>query len=327
MTQLLTQPVPVVDWNATDDEWLHARNRGLGGSDILAVLGFSRYRTPWDVWAEKTGVRSWQDEGSDAAELGSDLESWLEGRATRLLGLPVVRTEHRTYAHPAYPWRMCSPDGIATDGRLTEYKTAGLASGFGIPSGWAEGGIPLGYEFQCRWSLHVMDAPAAEVVALIAGMGLVHRTITRDFAVEADMVAQVSDWYERHIVAGVEPPLGAADNDLMQRLYPRSNGKDIDLADTDALELWAAYRSSRDRESAAKTEKETAGAALKALLGEHERGLVGKTPIVTWSPKKGAVEWARLVADLVKQHNIPAPNPEAYRKPSTRSISVKDAQI
>lgn len=324
MTQTLARAVPVIGWDAADDEWLHARNRGLGGSDILAVLGFSRYRTPWDVWAEKTGVRSWQDEGSDSAELGKDLEPWLEQQAAKLLGQEVVQTGHRTYAHAEYPWRMCSPDGVVADGRLAEYKTAGLASGFGIPAGWEDGGIPLGYEFQCRWSLHVMDRPAAEIVALIAGLGVVHRTVTRDFAIETDMVAQVSEWRERHIVAGVEPPMGAVDNEAMARLYPRSNGNDIDLTDTDALELWQRYRDARDRETSANTEKKAAGAALKALIGEHERALVNESVIATWAPKKGAVEWPRLLADLVEQHSIPAPNPEAYRKPSTRSINVKD---
>lgn len=324
MTQILARAVPVVDWGATDDEWLHARNRGLGGSDILAVLGFSRYRTPWDVWAEKTGVRSWQDEGSDSAELGKDLEPWLETQAAKLLGQPVTRAEHRTYAHPEYRWRMCSPDGLVADGRLAEYKTAGLASGFGIPAGWDDGGIPLGYEFQVRWSLHVMDRPAAEIIGLIAGLGVVHRTVVRDLAIEADMVAQVADWHQQHIVAGVEPPMGAVDNEAMARLYPRSNGNDIDLTCTDALELWQRYRDARDREAAANAEKKAAGAALKALIGEHERALVNESVIATWAPKKGAVEWPRLLADLVEQHGIPAPNPEAYRKPSTRSINVKD---
>lgn len=324
MTLTLASPVPVVGWDATDDEWLFARNHGLGGSDILAVLGFSRYRTPWDVWAEKTGVRSWQDEGSDSAELGKDLEPWLQGQAAKLLCQPVTQTEHRTYSHPIHTWRMCSPDGLVADGRLAEYKTAGLASGFGIPAGWEDGGIPLGYEFQCRWSLHVMDAPAAEIVALIAGLGVVHRTVTRDMAIEADMVAQVAEWREEHIVARVEPPMGAVDNEAMARLYPRSNGNDIDLTGTAALELWQAYRDARDRETAANAEKKAAGAALKALMGDHERGLFNDAVIATWAPKKGQVDWPRLLAELVERHQIPTPNPEAYRKPSTRSISVKD---
>lgn len=326
MTQTLTGPIPAVGWDASEEEWLHARKYGLGGSDILAVLGFSNYRTPWDVWAEKTGVRSWQDEGSHAADLGKDLEPWLIEQAARILGVPVSATAYRTYMHPVFGWQRCSPDGMAADGRLVEAKTAGLASGFGTPAGWADGGIPLGYEFQVRWSLYVMDSPAAEIVALIAGMGLQRRTVVRDAAIEHDLVGQVSDWYEQHVVAGIEPPFGAVDNAAMARLYPRSNGAEVDLTDhPDAVELWHGYRDALDREKQAKAEKETAGAGLKKLLGDNDRGVVDGNTIATWSNKKGSVEWPRVVADLVEKHGIPAPNPDEYRKPATRSLNVKDA--
>lgn len=326
MTATLTGPVGVIGWDLDDDAWREARKQGLGGSDISAVLGFSTYRSPWAVWAEKTGVRSWQDdESSDAADLGTELEPWLLGKAARILGVPVRQTEFRTYAHPQHRWRTCSPDGVCDDGTLVELKTAGLASGYGTPAGWAEGGTPLGYEFQCRWSMHVMDAARIELVGLVAGMGVVHRTFHRDFAVEADLVDQVSAWHLRHVVEGVEPALGAVDNDLMAKLYPRVSADEVDLTGTEAEDLWAAYLNARRRESAAKADKETAGAALKRLLGEAEVGKVGDQVIAKWSAKKGHVDWPALVADLVETHGVPAPNPESYRKPSSRSLNVKES--
>lgn len=322
----LTGPVGVIGWDVDDDEWRAGRKGGLGGSDISAVLGFSSYRSPWAVWAEKTGVRSWQDdESSAAADLGVELEPWLLAKTARILGQPVSQTEFRTYAHPQHRWRTCSPDGLCADGALVELKTAGLASGYGTPPGWAEGGTPLGYEFQCRWSMHVMDAPRIELVGLVAGMGIVHRTFHREVAVEADLVDQVSTWHRRHIVDGVEPALGAVDNDMMARLYPTCAGTDVDLAGTEAEDLWRTYLAARKRESAAKSDKEAAGAALKNLLGVNETGRVGDQVIAKWSPKKGAVDWPALVAELVETYGVPAPNPEQYRKPSSRSLHVKEA--
>lgn len=327
MTQTLAGPIPAVGWDVTEDEWLNARRFGLGGSDILAILGFSNYRTPWDVWAEKAGVRSWQDEGSHAADLGKDLEPWLIEQASRILGVPVSAPAYRTYQHPEFGWQRCSPDAIAADGRLVEAKTAGLASGYGTPAGWADDSIPLGYEFQVRWSLYVMNAPSAEIIALIAGMGLQRRTVVRDLTIEYDLVSQVTDWYQQHVAAGAEPPFGQVDNAAMAKLFPRCAPKtEVDLTGRDdAVELWHAYRDARDRESAAKAEKETAGAALKKLIGDNERAVVDGNTIATWSNKKGAVDWPRVVADLVEKHGVPAPNPDEYRKPSTRSLNVKDA--
>jgi putative phage-type endonuclease len=326
MTDVLTGPVGVIGWDLSDDAWREARKAGLGGSDISAVLGFSSYQSPWAVWAEKTGVRSWQDDDqSAAAELGCELEPWLLSKASRLLGVNVEQPGFRTYAHPQHRWRTCSPDGISPLG-LVECKTAGLASGFGTPAGWADGGTPLGYEFQCRWSMHVMDVDRIDLIGLVAGMGVVHRTFHRDLAIEADLVDQVSAWHRRHIVEGIEPALGAVDNDLMARLYPNASpGAEIDLTGTDAEDLWRAYLSARRRESQAKADKETAGAALKNLIGSNEIGRIGEQQIAKWSAKKGHVDWPRLIADLVETHGIPAPNPESYRKPSTRSLTVKES--
>lgn len=324
-TETISAPVGVIGWDLSDDDWREARRAGLGGSDISAVLGFSGYTSPWAVWADKTGVRSWHDDHfSAAADLGVELEPWLLAKASRMLDVEVRQPEFRTYAHPLFRWRTCSPDGVTELG-LVEAKTAGLASGFGSPHGWADGGTPLGYEFQCRWSLHVMDAERIDLIGLVAGMGVVHRTFQRNMAIEADLVDQVSDWHRLHIVNGVEPPLGAVDNNDMLRRYPTTTGQPVDLSGTDALELHFAYLEARRRESAAKADKEAAGAALKNLIGVGEVAVVDDRELAKWSAKKGHVDWPALVAELVETHGIPAPNPEQYRKPSSRSLYVKEA--
>jgi putative phage-type endonuclease len=318
--------VPVLGWEAARPEWLAARRKGLGASDVAAVLGFSNYTSPWQVWAEKLDVRRPPDQPSAAADLGTALEPWLIEQATHLIGQPVVRTAAQLYRHPDYPWRMCSPDGRTGAGDIgVQAKTAGLASGFGPPKGWDDGGIPLGYELQCRWECHVMGWDTVELVALVANYGLLRRTVVRDLAIEADLVAQVSQWWDRHIVAGEEPPLGAADNQVMAELFPTAApGEVVELDDTSAVEAWIAYRDARDRERAAAIDKKTAGAHLKHLIGAAWGGKVDGRLIATWADKQGHVDWPRLVADLAETAGMPAPNPELYRKPSTRTLTVKD---
>jgi predicted phage-related endonuclease len=46
----------------TPEQWLADRRKCIGGSDIDAILGLSPYRTPVDVWAEKTGRSPGQGE-------------------------------------------------------------------------------------------------------------------------------------------------------------------------------------------------------------------------------------------------------------------------
>lgn len=321
--------VPITDWDAPDEQWLEDRRSGVGGSDVLSLLGFSKYRSPWEVWREKTGQSPIDTESpSAAASLGTALEPWLIEQASTVLEIPVYRTATRTYGHSEYPWRRCSPDGVTADGRLVEAKTAGLASGFGTPPGWADDGIPLGYEFQVRWGLHVMGAPAAEIIALVAGLGLIRRTVQRDMKIEAAMVRQVSAWWHKHVVEGVEPDLTGADAAVIAELYPTADAKkEVRLDETDALEHWELYLASQEREKAAKTEKERAGAQLKALLGDATKGLVDGNVIVAWPEVKGKVNHSRLLADLtpaLEAAKIPVPDPEDYRGPRTRRLSVKE---
>lgn len=325
---LITNAIPVTGWEATEEQWLEHRRSGCGGSDVLALLGFSRYRSEWEVWREKTGASAIDTESpSDAAALGNALEPWLIDQASAVLEAPVVRTAARTYAHPEHPWRRCSPDGVTADGRLVEAKTAGLASGFGTPPGWADNGLPLGYEFQVRWGLHVMDAPAAEVVALVAGLGLIRRTVERDLAVEAKMVAQVSAWWQRHVLEGVEPALGGADAALIAELYPRVERESVDLDDTDALEHWEVYLAAHEAEKAAAARKQAAGSELKALIGDAGEGRVEGNVIATWGESKGRVNYTRLLAHLAPEleaAGIEPPDPDDYRGAPSRRLNVKD---
>jgi putative phage-type endonuclease len=335
LLDLQSEATPVIGWSATRLGWLEGRRSGIGGSDVAAALGMSRYTSPWELWADKTGRTELdaEESPSEAAELGNALEPWLLEQVARKVGEPAYRTPFKTYAHPEHPWRMCSPDGILADGRLVECKTAGLASGFGTPAGWGPDEIPLAYEFQARWAMHVMDAPAVEFIALVANLGVVHRTVERDLGVEFELVSQLSEWLDRHVVGDEEPAFTAGDAAILAELYPVAGTgedgkpKEIKLDDTDAVIHWENYRAAAEREKAGKADKEAAGAELKLLLGDAAIGKVEGKTLVTWQNRKGNTNWKSLFADLAPQletANIPVPDPEKYRGAPSRLLSVKE---
>ena len=39
----------------TREQFLRERRSGIGGSDVAAILGLSRWKTAYQVWQEKTG--------------------------------------------------------------------------------------------------------------------------------------------------------------------------------------------------------------------------------------------------------------------------------
>jgi putative phage-type endonuclease len=317
-------PVPVLGWDAPRNLWLGFRRAGIGASDVAALLGLiPQWCTPWQLWAVKRGIMP-EDELGEAAELGQLLEPWIIEQAPRLLGMDVQRTPHMLYRSELYPWRQVSPDAIAEDGSLVEAKTAKLAS-YGDPEGWEEGGVPLAYELQGRWQMHVMNRPRVHFVALVAGLGLLVRTIERHLPTEFSLIEQVIEWRERHIIGGIEPEVDAYDVTALAARYNTPKPESVLILTGSALADAIAYRDAVARESQAARDKKGPKARLQALLGNHEQGVFAGDgyPTVKWPAKRAEIDWEKMARDLAQQAGIELPDPEQWRKPSIRSFTVK----
>jgi putative phage-type endonuclease len=322
--RIVTRAVPVAGWGS-EREWLAARRTGLGASEAAAALGFVRYRTPWQVWAEKTDTRRPPELGSPAGELGHALEPWLLQQAATMLGRPVARTPARLYAHPGHPWRLASPDAMC-GAALVEAKTAGLVSGWPVRGDWTEDRIPLGYELQVRWQMHVMGAPAVEVVALVAGVGLRRWSVQRDPGIEAELVAQVAQWWQTHVVGGLEPPLGPYDRPTAEQRWPAATAGPLDLDGTELGELIARRQQAAEREEVAGLEREECDNRVRALLGEHREGWLDGQWAVRWSDRRGRVDWRSVALALAWVYGLDLPGEqelERHRYAGSRVLTYR----
>lgn len=52
--------------NLPYEDWLEYRKAGIGGSDAAVVCGISRYKSPVELWMEKTGQLPAQETGEAA---------------------------------------------------------------------------------------------------------------------------------------------------------------------------------------------------------------------------------------------------------------------
>lgn len=113
----------VIDLQQRTPAWLDWRAGGVSASEVAVILGRSPYKTPWRLWAEKTGlVRA-------EAELSSD---WFRRKGTA--GEDAVRVafedRHDTLLlalcgeSEEQPLIRASFDGIDDDGRPVELKVA-----------------------------------------------------------------------------------------------------------------------------------------------------------------------------------------------------------
>jgi putative phage-type endonuclease len=120
----------------------------LGGTDVAAILGISRFRTPYDVWLEKTG-RSQGPRETARMEWGKRLEPAVAQAFSDRTGLPISKGAF--VLHRDHPFLGASPDYLVEGERpgVLECKTSGGVLMW--PPDMAYSGIDPGYEAQVRW--------------------------------------------------------------------------------------------------------------------------------------------------------------------------------
>ena len=95
------------------EEWTALRSTTIGGSDAAAILGLNPYKSPYALWAEKTGKVIPEDiSQKEAVRLGTDLEEYVAKRFTEATGKKVRRENYTVfrddmpYAHANYGWLL-----------------------------------------------------------------------------------------------------------------------------------------------------------------------------------------------------------------------------
>lgn len=193
--------------NRTD--FLATRRSGIGGSDIGAILGLSPWRTPYDVFLEKTSPDITPKE-SDSMYWGTVLEDVVASEYQIRTGRRVQRVR-QTMRHPEYDFAIANIDravivpeiagnvrwknGKLTTDRILECKTA---NGFAA-SEWGEPGtdfVPDSYLCQCQWYLGVTDTKVADLAVLIGGNDYRTFTIERDPELFADMIEAAGTFWK-----------------------------------------------------------------------------------------------------------------------------------
>lgn len=86
----------------TREEFLARRKSGIGGSDVGAILGLSKYRTAYDVWRDKTSDVV-VEQHSDILALSSYLEDYTAQKYAELTGYKV-RRRNAEIKHPDFPF-------------------------------------------------------------------------------------------------------------------------------------------------------------------------------------------------------------------------------
>ena len=201
------------------------RNEFLGGSDIAAVMGMSRWKTPLKLWAEKTGKLPLPDLSDvEAVELGTDLEEFVAKKFTQKTG-KAVRRSPKYYQHPDYPYMVAHVDRLVTGtDELLECKTAS----FFKKDEWENDDIPQEYILQVMWYLGITGRKIGHIAVLIGGQSFKYKQIEFDSELFETMVEAAKEFWQ-HVKNDTPPAVMPDDDETLKDLYSEHTEVMIEL--------------------------------------------------------------------------------------------------
>lgn len=215
-----------VEWCARQ-KWLEERRKGIGASEVAAILGLDPWRSALGVWADKTGAAS-EDRDSEAMEIGRELEEPIARMFGRRFPEYEVGTvgQYSIWHHSESPL-LCTLDRVLT----TEDKTSERNGWDGVleikasskTDEWA-GGPPLRYVVQVQGQLACTGRRWGYLAALLGGRKLVTHRIERDDAFIERMLDQVRAFWKL-VETRTEPPVSKPyDLAVIKLLHPSDSG-------------------------------------------------------------------------------------------------------
>lgn len=307
-------------------EWLEARRRGIGSSDVPQILGVSSWGSAQHVYYNKRGELPDRDEVSEEALWGQLHEEtvareWF--RRNRAHGRRVGLIARKD---PGMGHHMCTLDRLAMECPLNrgerEKCAVEVKNRNAFTAGKWKRSIPDDVLAQGAWQLHVTGFDHIHVAVLIGNSDYRQFVVRRSEHVDLiGNIVTVVDRLWRDIALGHVPPLdGTEPVDAMLDLYDTLNPERFGFADLDeypalsvaAIENLLAYETARLEAKAAKAGQDAAKVAMIAALGPHEAAWLNNEPAYELKPvTRRSCDMERLAEEF----------PEAYAACVRESVS------
>jgi putative phage-type endonuclease len=204
-----------------NQDFTRERTKYLGGSDIGAILGFSKYRTTLDVWLEKTG-REVNTADNLPVRFGTFAEEFVANEYANQTGYSLAHSEEGI-THPKYPFmvghidrfvfdtndaltnELINIDGSCAASHLLECKTASPFN----QSDWGELGtdeVPMCYLVQCLWYLAITNLERCDVAVLFGNSDFRIYEVYRDKELEDLIISKAAAFWNDYVQLDTPPP-------------------------------------------------------------------------------------------------------------------------
>ena len=255
-------------------EWHDRRRNGIGASEIAAACGISRWKSRYELWQEKKGLRA-PFGGNEATLWGQRnerhiIEDWCDRFEAKLIAT------QQEFRHPDWPHLWATVDAIVQlpDGSksILEAKcTTSRNSELGL-DGTDE--VPLEWLGQVSIQMLLSGIERAEVAVLVDGNKSRHYAVPFNRAGAVEIAILASSWFEECLATEVPPQIWCEKSQMVDRLWDHGIDRIADVRETEIPNLWAQYEDLGRQIKELNEERDRIKAEAVVAMGDHRRVLI-----------------------------------------------------
>lgn len=303
---------PIVIRPKSHEEWLKAREDGIGASEVSAIVGLNPWETPFSLWLKKTHQIPPTEE-NDAMRRGHYLEDAVVQWWMHETGEQVIKASAADiiYVHPDHPYMRVTPDRIVKGrNKILEVKSTATQMGETIPDY---------YLCQVQYQMYVTGIHNAELIYIQGGLTFGRFIVEYDEEFAAYLAQKVTEFWMENVKGGKEPEaINVAD---LAVKVPKSTPEKSIEADDKAISQIEKLRDLKAHYEALGNEIDELTDSIKMYMTDSEAILdASGNVLVTWKSGKDKTSF--------DSKTFAAENPDLYKKycksaPGARSFLVK----
>lgn len=277
-----------------------ARQEFIGASDASTAIGVNPYKTPYELWLDKTGQAE-PFAGNEATYWGNLLEAPVAQRLSEETGLKL-RRHGQTIIAKDHDFMGCHLDYKVTGSPIAvEIKTGGLFT----RDNWGKTGtdqIPDNYLVQVHHQMICSGYSQALVGVLLGGQEFRHYLINFDESLAKIIIEKEREFW-RHVTDKTPPPPNNLSD--IASLHPKDNGAAIE-ATADIIAELDQLKTLKQSMSSTKSQADAVELRIKSFLADNTT--------LTDSSGKALATWKAQSSNRIDTAKLKKEQPELCKQ-------------
>jgi putative phage-type endonuclease len=302
--------------NISDEEFRNLRSKGIGGSDVAAILGLNSYKTIRQVYYDKIDPQGNAKEINESMESGIFLESGIADWYAHRTGYKIIK-DNKVRIHKDYPFLLANLDRIAIlpDGsrRVVEIKNTGTWA----YQNWG-GEVPLPYFCQVQHYMGITGYDTADFAIVKDGKKLEIYTVKRDDEFLSLVIPKLVNFWNENVLKGI-PPEPSTSEEVRSVYTKHIEGKYLE-ADENLFETVKQLKKVKEDAKEIKKLEESLEVKIQNQMQDAESLLYSGSTVATWKTQKASF--------VIDGENLAKDEPEIFKKylkpkKSSRTFLIK----